>query len=117
MKLRSPTDQPLHVALTTGHTTVITPDGSEVDQKFFREAIARGAVPVDSSASQDTQSQVLDRQLAIQEAISAMIEGKVSDDFTADGKPNLARLKAKAGFQVTREEADAIFDQLTQPAN
>ena len=51
-----------------------------------------------------------------QEAIAAMIEGKVSDDFTADGKPNLVRLKAKAGFQVTREEADAIFDQLTQAA-
>ena len=39
--------------------------------------------------------------------------GADKDDFTADGKPNLVKLKAKAGFAVTREEADAAFAELT----
>ena len=45
MKFRSPTDEPLHVALTTGHTCTISPEGDEIPQMFHREAISRGAIP------------------------------------------------------------------------
>ena len=38
----------------------------------------------------------------------------VPADFTGDGKPNLVKLKAKTGFPVSREEADAVFAELTQ---
>lgn len=115
MKFRSPTDEPLHIALTTGHTTVVSADGTELDSMFHREAISRGAVLVDvSSASMDLQTQLLGRQLLVKEAMIAMLNGADKDDFTADGKPNLTRLKSKSGFAVTREEADAIFAELTQ---
>ena len=44
MKFRSPSDQPIHIALTTGHTAVVPPDGVELDPMFHKEASARGAV-------------------------------------------------------------------------
>ena len=115
MKFRSPTHEPLHVALTTGHTAVVSAEGTELDPMFHREAVARGAVPADSSgAGADMQAQLLGRHLAIKDALNAMLNGTDKDDFTADGKPNLIRLKAKAGFAVTREEADPIFAELAK---
>ena len=112
MKFRSTSDQPLHVALTSGHTALITPEGTDVDAMFLREAVARGAVPMDADVSASTQTQMLSRQLSIKEALNTMLNGADKDDFTADGKPNLVRLKAKAGFAVTREEADTVFAEL-----
>ncbi len=115
MKFRSPTHEPLHVALTTGHTAVVSAEGTELDPMFHREAVARGAVPADSSgAGADMQAQFLGRHLAIKDALNTMLNGTDKDDFTADGKPNLIRLKAKAGFAVMREEADAIFAELAK---
>lgn len=115
MKFRSPTHEPLHVALTTGHTAVVPAEGIELDSMFHREAVARGAVPADSSGTgTDMQAHLLDRHLAIKDALNTMLNGTDKDDFTADGKPNLIRLKAKAGFAVAREEADAVFAELTK---
>ena len=45
--------------------------------------------------------------------MKGMLDGANEGDFTADGKPNLVRLKAAVGFSVTRDEADAIFTELT----
>lgn len=112
-QFRSPTDTPLHVALTSGHTAVIPPEGIELAPMFHREAIARGAVLAEGATAED-QTQVFSRQLAIRDAIAAMIAGKDKDDFTGDGKPNLVKLKAKTGFQVSREEADVVFAELSQ---
>ncbi len=113
-KFRSPTGEPLHVALITGHTMVIpiTEDGVDVPLHFQREAISRGAVLVDGGTA-EVQTQILNRQLMLREVLVAMLAGADKDDFTADGKPNLVKLKAKAGFAVTREEADAAFAELT----
>lgn len=112
-RFRSPTDTPLHVALISGHTAVIPPEGIELAPSFYREAIARGAVLAEGATAED-QTQVFSRQMAIREAITAMVDGQDKDDFTGDGKPNLVKLKAKTGFHVTREEADAVFAELTQ---
>ncbi|MFT3815260.1 MAG: hypothetical protein QM740_18085 [Acidovorax sp.] len=112
-RFRSPTDTPLHVALTSGHTAMIPPDGIELDPMFHREAIARGAVLTEGATAEDN-TQAFNRQIVIRDTIAAMVTGKEKDDFTGDGKPNLVKLKAKTGFQVTREEADAVFAELTQ---
>ncbi len=113
VKFRSPTNEPLHVALTSGHTMVITADdkGIEVPVIFQREAMARGAVLTDEGTA-EVRTQTLNRQIVLRETLEAMIKGADKDDFTADGKPNLVRLKAKTGFPVTREEADAAFDEV-----
>ena len=62
----------------------------------------------------EDQTLVFNRNIAVREAVSSMISGADKDDFTGDGKPNLMKLKAKTGFPVTREEADAVFAELTQ---
>lgn len=112
MKFRSPSSEPLHVALTSGHTVVVPPEGVELASMFQREAMARGAVLADGGTD-EVHTQILSRQLTIKEAMIAMIAGASKDDFTADGKPNLVRLKTVTGFQVSREEADAVFDELS----
>lgn len=114
MKFRSPTDQPIHISLTTGHTAVITPDGVPLDPMFHKEASSRGAVVFDEgSAAPALDVAPIDRRAVIAEALNAMLDGKVEDDFTTDGKPNLYRLRAKVGFSVSREEADAVFAEVT----
>lgn len=116
MKFRSPISEPLHVALTSGHTMVIPPtdEGVDVPDAFQREAMARGAVLAEGG-SPEARTQIHNRNIEIRHALAEMISGANKDDFTADGKPNLVRLKAKTGFSVTREEADAEFAALSQP--
>lgn len=115
MKFRSPTELDLHVALTSGHTLVIGADdaGTEVPNTFQREAIARGAVLVDGGTS-EVRTQILSRQLELQEVLKQMIAEGDKANFTADGKPNLMKLKTKAGFEVTRAEADAAFASISE---
>lgn len=111
MKFRSPSDQPIHIALITGHTAVVPPDGVDLDPMFHKEASARGAVAFDDSSSSTMTPEV--RKAAISAALTGMLDSKDEDDFTADGKPNLRKLKERVGFAVTREEADAAFIELT----
>lgn len=114
MKFRSPTDEPLHIALTSGHTAVVTPEGVELEPMFRREAIARGALAGDEAPSIQGASPQFDRKQVITDAINAMMDGDDEEDFNADGKPALRRLSARVGFQVDREEADAIFEELAK---
>jgi len=114
MKFRSPSDQPIHIALTTGHTASIPPEGAELDPMFHREASARGAVAFDEHTTATMSPE--DRKAAIALALTAMLDGKAEDDFTTEGKPNLLKLKARVGFAVTRDEADTIFTALTAKA-
>lgn len=113
MKFRSPSDEPIHVGLLTGHTALITPEGVELPPMFHKEASARGAIAFDEGPSSPVVPTAVDRQAAIAEVIKAMLDGSDADDFTADGKPNLTKVKARAGFAVTREEADTAFIALT----
>ncbi len=96
MKFRSPSEEPLHVALTTGHTALVTPESVELDPMFHREASARGAIAFDDGAPGAAVSSVpMDRKTAILAALKGMLDGNDPDDFTADGKPNLNKVKAK----------------------
>lgn len=115
MKFRSPhADQPIHVALTSGHTACITPEGVDLDPMFHKEACARGAVAFDDTTTIVMTPEV--RKAAISAALKGMLDGAVEGDFTAEGKPNLLRLKAAVGFSVSRDEADAVFTELTAKA-
>ena len=132
MKFHSPTHDPLHIALTSGHTAVVTHEGVTLDPMFHREAVSRGAIPesmfpgfaagvgdgrldlgalpqpvVDSFT--DPNNADAARSAKIRQTITEMMDGSAEGDFNADGKPNLGRLKDRLGFAITREEADAAF--------
>lgn len=113
MKFRSPTDQPLYVALTTGHTCVISPDGDEIDQMFHREAISRGAVPASVTDEKTPEGSGFDRKQVITDAMNAMLDSGAEDEFTNDGKPDLRKLSGRTGFKVARDEADAIWAEVS----
>lgn len=113
MNFRSPTDESLHVALTSGHTAVVTPEGNELAAMFHREAIARGAVPTTVQHEQTAPAAAqFDRGQVIADALNAMLDGGQEGDFTADGKPHLTKLNARVGFKVAREEADAAWTKV-----
>lgn len=115
MKFHSPTDQPLHVALTTGHTCVIPPKGVELETRFHKEALARGAVPGSLVGEEKTaENPGFDKNAVIAAAMKAMLDGNDEDDFTNDGKPDMRKLKARVGFNLSREEADVVWAEVSK---
>ena len=110
VKMWSPTgDQ--HIALTSGHTFVVPGDkaGIEVPQKFHREAIARGCIPVGMEPEAPEEAGGFDRVAVIKERIRGMLNSDDPTYFTADGKPSQTALSKLCGFNVDRHERDAIW--------
>ncbi len=116
MKFRSTTGQPVHLALTSGHTAVVTTEGNELDSVFHRTAIANGCLPEGVSSDVPDPGAEPTRKEIIVGAMNAMLDGKDEKDFNNDGKINLGRLNARLGFTIARDEADAIFEEITADA-
>lgn len=114
MKFRSNTDEDVHIALTTGHTVVVTVAGNEIDKMFHKEAIARGCLPEGVNDTQEDKTPQFDRKKVITDALNDMLSGSDEDDFTKQGKPSLDKLCARVGFTVSRSEADAIWDEMSK---
>lgn len=114
MKFQSPTDEPVHISLTSGHTALVTPEGVDLSPLFHKEAVARGCIPSGMVGAVVKSEPVFDRAAVIRQAMTAMLDGNSADDFTTNGKPDLRKLNARVGFQVAREEADKLFADLTE---
>lgn len=120
MKFKSPTDQSIHVALTSGHTCVIppadedNPDGVDIDPMFHREAIAKGAEPVGLPALTKAESKTPTRTSVITDALQKMLDGSEESDFKKDGTPDLNAVNRRCGFKVTREEVEPIWATLKE---
>lgn len=111
MKLRSPFPTPLHLALTSGHTFVVPHDGVEVPAVFQAEALSKGAVVAEGETTSPSSASLtaVVRTETIEAALRAMLDSGDETEFTADGRPNLTKLKNRVGFTVAREEADATW--------
>lgn len=122
MKFRSPTEEPIHVSLTTGHTALVTPEGVELDPMFHREAIAKGAIPGSLTPEQalmldaKPEAPQFDRADHISKVLKAMLDGDNEGDFNKDGKPDLRAVNAKLGFQASRSEVDAVWADVSAAA-
>lgn len=117
MKFRAPKNKPdgVYLALTSSHTFVIpaataeAPHGVDVPQRFHRHAVAEGCLPegvpddVESDHVEDTKPMLIER------AIRSMLDNPQEGDFTGDGKPNVTKLSAKCGFNVSAGERDAAW--------
>ena len=115
MKFRSPTDENVSVGMTTGHMAVITPEGVELDAIFHREAVALGCIPEGTSAPASAlEAKAFDRALVIGEALQAAVDNGKPEDFKTDGTPDLNALSKRVGFKVGREEADAIWAEVSK---
>jgi hypothetical protein len=110
MQFKAPGDKPVHIALVTGHTALVGTEFGELDARFHREAIAQGCIPFGTAAEEPAaKGATFDRRQVILDAINAMLDGSDENDFTADGKPNVAKLSARVGFNVDRSERDALW--------
>ncbi|AVQ81655.1 hypothetical protein [Variovorax sp. PMC12] len=116
MKLYAPTDEAVSIGLTSGHMLVIERAGTEVPLMFRREAISRGCLTSPDEIVDDEQKPEFDRKKVIADAIRAMLDGDNEGDFKNDGTPDLRALQKRVGFQVQRDEADAIFKEVSEEA-
>lgn len=114
MQFKAPGDKPVNIALTNGHTAVVDVEFGELDARFHREAIALGCIPFGTAKEEVTGGQTFDRRQVIIDAINAMLDGASEGDFTGDGKPDLRKLSARAGFTVDRSERDTLFAEVTK---
>lgn len=111
MKFKAPGAAPTMIGLTSGHTMVIAPEGTDVPQRFRRAAIAAGCTPMGVGLEVAEKVDLEEtRQDLIKKAINKLLDGGEDGDFTADGRPDLKKLSEAAGFKVTREERDAAWE-------
>jgi hypothetical protein len=113
MKFKTPGDQPLMIALTSGHTLVVEPTGSDVPVQFRKEAIARGCAPVGVGVEAPIPTNDEPKRVELIEAgVQKLLDSDDDSSFNADGKPNLKALSKIVGFNVQRDELDAVWDKL-----
>lgn len=116
LKFSSPTEEPVFVALTTGHTAVVEPGGTMLDPIFHREAIARGCVAEGIPGREHQGAPTPGRRELIKTALQAMISGEDPEDFLPNGMPSKGNLDERLGFKSERHEVESIFAELTTEA-
>lgn len=110
MKFLPPENQPVQIALTSGHIAIVEPEGTDIPKIFHKQAIALGCLPegVEREASADAKP--FDKSSAIIEAMYAMVDDADESEFTGDGKPDVRALSKRVGFTVTRDERDVAWE-------
>jgi hypothetical protein len=86
--------------------------GSVIPSKFHKHALKAGCIYLGAEYEEDEnddQSGSENGALIIK-AIEAIIERDEADDLDNTGKPTLKALKAQAGFNVTRAQANDAWD-------
>lgn len=125
MKFRSPTDEPIYLGLTSGHTVVVTREGVDLDAKWNREAIANGCIP---GTLTDEEAALLaaggpaaanvpgfNREAEIKKVLEKMLDSTEEDGmFRQDGRPDLRKVNSMLGFQADRTEVDKVWDALAE---
>lgn len=109
MKFKSPSDQPVYIAMLSGHAAVIGNEWRELPPFMHREALAAGCITdnmdaetinamVNDAAPKDSNHDILVR------AIKAMMDDPQEGDFTGAALPNLKHLSKRVGWTVNKED-------------
>jgi hypothetical protein len=109
MKFKAPGNEPVMVALLSGHTCTIPPEGTVVEPRFRKEAIARGCVPMGIGEEPAEPKAAPTRFALICSGIEKLIEGNDDSAFTNDGKPDVRKLSEVVGMTVTARERDEAW--------
>jgi hypothetical protein len=129
LRMRSPTNDPVRVALTSGHVIVIGPEPREVEPRFVREALAEGAIPegVDPTLLSPPAQKVeppasdLDRDEQIRVVLRAMLADRDakpgSDEFTAGGLPSVPAVNKRLGWRAAREDVYRLWQDVDPSAD
>lgn len=109
MKFKSPGSDPVMVSLLSGHTCTVSHEGTEVEPRFRKEAIARGCTPMGVGSEDDSTKREPTKVDLISAGIEKMLEGDDEGAFTGDGKPDVRKLSDVVGFTVTAKERDTAW--------
>lgn len=119
-KLRSPKGS-IRVALTSGHTIIITEEAREVGELFWAEAYALGAISGDMESKTAVEKIELENAEAFlkSEEASAELLKLLSDLFEnprgaldANNNPIVRKISAMLGRSVKKAEVIAIWKTL-----
>lgn len=114
MKMKSPTETPIYIGLTSGHTCTIGPDYAEVDARFQRQAVVEGAIPEGLEHLQVPPETVeTNKATLILAALRTLVATPQAGDFAHDGKPVLLRLSERVGFTISRQQRDSAWKALS----
>lgn len=124
MKFRSPTDEPVFLGLTSGHTVVVPREGVELDAKWNKTAIAAGCIPgtlTDEEAAMLAAGDAaaasvpgFDRHGEITKVLTKMLDSTEEGLFRQDGRPDMRKVNAMLGFRAERSEIDKAWDALAE---
>lgn len=124
MFLKSVSEEPVIVSLTTGHAICISAEGREVPPAFVADALKTGqvvtvertqpAAVVLASAVSDADD--IAKLEAIKTAIKAALEADDKSLFTAAGLPDARKLDKMVGAPVSAAERDAAWSALQAEA-
>ena len=114
MKFKSTTGEDLPIALISGHTAVVTPEGVMLDKRFHKEAIARGCVVVGLEDDEPVKGDKppFNREAHIEKVIRDMLESSDDSYFTQQGLPKAEKLNELCGFTVSKEERETIWTKV-----
>lgn len=115
MKFKSGTEEDTHLALTSGHSAIVTAEGNDIDPRFHAEAIRRGCKPIGIEIPPEAQAaDGFNRAKALRDGITQMLESTEDGMFTANNKPNIKKLASIVGFNPDREEVDATWSAIQE---
>jgi len=106
-----PGQEPIRVALLTGHTTFIGHEWQELDERYHREALTLGA---QTEASENRVVQLppaidASETDAIRSALVQMLNDTDPEHFNAAGLPNLKTVRERVGFNANRDTVNKVF--------
>lgn len=128
MKFRSRSDeQVIRLASTSGHIVLVGKEFVEVPEHMESKAYAEGCVSealynsIRADMEKDAAAQAAlvggaltaeQKHEAIKAAIVAMLDGKDEGSFTTAGLPNMKVLAKQCGFQLTKDEMEAAWNEI-----
>lgn len=113
VKFFPPGDKAVHVALLSGHSAVIEPSGTDLEQRFHKDAVAKGCMPIQRTPD-EAPKPTFNRKAKITETLKQMLEGSDPEDFLPNGQPRKERLDALLGFGTQRTEVEDAFNEITE---
>ena len=125
MQFRSPTDEPIRIALLSGHTASVGPQWRELPEVFHHAAMTHGCERDDNhvvpeqkpvEAGKDAMHQTVDIDAKYRAALITMISRSQEGDFTAASLPNINTVSSLVGFAATKADVLRVFREMKEEA-
>ena|SRR5690348_13778412 len=125
MQFRSPNDNPIRLALTSGHSAIVSREWRELPEILHHAALSAGCecdqehiVPkrVEVESGPDAMNRVVDHDGEYRKALAVMIERNEEGDFTGADLPNINVVSKLCGFSARKEDVLRVFRAMSAEA-